>query len=346
MKHLIVGAGLSGLYMAYQLEKAGEDYLILEGKDQVGGRAKGLQVLPNWELELGATWFWPDFDKLLASLIDQLGLETFDQPTGTYLYEESNGEKGQYHRPFSDGRRVSGGMSQLIQALLSRINTENLHLKERVKEISLKGESIQVLTDKQLWQADKVFLALPPRLAATRIAFSPQLPDSIQQNWLSTDTWMAPHAKYLAEFSEPFWRQQGLTGNAMSHLGPLVEIHDISDQANQFGALFGFFGIPSAKRQALGQNQLKKLARAQLVRLFGMDTLKYLKNDTIKDWSQDAYLATSQDQQFALNHPQSANNQLSASWQNKLVGIASEFAPTAPGFLSGALEAVNEALKK
>ncbi|RYU43680.1 NAD(P)-binding protein [Aliivibrio finisterrensis] len=35
-KHLIVGAGLSGLYTAYQLEKMGKDYLLLDARERIG----------------------------------------------------------------------------------------------------------------------------------------------------------------------------------------------------------------------------------------------------------------------------------------------------------------------
>ena len=34
----IIGAGLSGLYAAYQLEKAGISYVVLEARAQTGGR--------------------------------------------------------------------------------------------------------------------------------------------------------------------------------------------------------------------------------------------------------------------------------------------------------------------
>ncbi|TMM58630.1 FAD-dependent oxidoreductase [Maribacter algarum] len=35
---LILGGGLSGLYLAYLLDKAGKDYLVLEGSNRIGGR--------------------------------------------------------------------------------------------------------------------------------------------------------------------------------------------------------------------------------------------------------------------------------------------------------------------
>ena len=53
-ENLIIGAGLSGLYLAYKLEQQGKDYLILEARDRLGGR-----IHDHDGLDLGPTWFWP-----------------------------------------------------------------------------------------------------------------------------------------------------------------------------------------------------------------------------------------------------------------------------------------------
>ncbi len=37
---------------------------------------------------------------------------------------------------------------------------------------------------------------------------------------------MAGHAKVVALYERPFWREQGLSGDAISHCGTLAEIHD------------------------------------------------------------------------------------------------------------------------
>ncbi|EDT04545.1 hypothetical protein BamIOP4010DRAFT_1927 [Burkholderia ambifaria IOP40-10] len=59
---------------------------------------------------------------------------------------------------------------------------------------------------------------------------------------------MAPHAKYIAIYDTPFWRDQGLSGEARSARGPFGEIHDAS-MPGGCAALFGFFGVPAQVRQ-------------------------------------------------------------------------------------------------
>ncbi len=58
--------------------------------------------------------------------------------------------------------------------------------------------------------------------------------------------------------SRPFWREKGLSGDAMSRYGPLVEVHDATDPKTGLGALFGFVGVPATGR--LGQDETIKTA--------------------------------------------------------------------------------------
>ena len=53
---IIVGAGLSGLYAARELKKAGLEPLILEANDRTGGRILTENAYPGIPFELGAQW--------------------------------------------------------------------------------------------------------------------------------------------------------------------------------------------------------------------------------------------------------------------------------------------------
>lgn len=76
----IVGGGLSGMYAAALLEQAGVDYLLIEGRDQAGGRIQSLHAADETQrFDLGATWVWPAFQTQLAQLLQQLDIELIAQ---------------------------------------------------------------------------------------------------------------------------------------------------------------------------------------------------------------------------------------------------------------------------
>lgn len=74
---IVIGAGLSGLQAAWELERAGCKVLVLEGRDRVGGRVHtfaGVQGDP----EAGANIIYGDYRRLLE-IATRLGLRLNDQ---------------------------------------------------------------------------------------------------------------------------------------------------------------------------------------------------------------------------------------------------------------------------
>ena len=74
---IVVGAGLSGLVAARELERAGASVVVLEARDRVGGKIHTVSV-DGCAVDLGAHWIGPGQRRMLA-LLDELGLETEPQ---------------------------------------------------------------------------------------------------------------------------------------------------------------------------------------------------------------------------------------------------------------------------
>src|SRR3546814_5242306 len=81
-----------------------------------------------------------------------------------------------------------------------------------------------------------------------------------RSQWRETATCMAPHAKYVAIYDAPFWREQGLSGEVRSARGPMGEIHDASMPGGS-AALFGFLGVPARTRSEEHTSELQSLMR-------------------------------------------------------------------------------------
>lgn len=344
----IIGAGVSGLYAAWLLQKAGIDYVVLESRNRVGGRVLSSAAEGG---DLGATWFWPAIQPMLSGLLAELGLEVFShQEMGDMLFERSM-DASSRHPGFVSSpapARVRGGMSKFTDALLSRLEPERIVMDIQVKQIEQCNGTLTIYghsPDKppMTLRAGHILLALPPMLAA-HIAFTPALPDPLLQAWRNTGTWMAPHAKYVAHYSRDFWKAKGLSGEARSSVGPMVEIHDVSEP-DGVHSLFGFIGLPYNARQSVGETALREACREQLKRLFGPEAL-HPHAEFFKDWAADPFTATSRDLILQAGHsvpPAGAND---GPWQHLLTGIASEWSTAFPGYLAGTIDAAAEGVQR
>lgn len=338
---LIVGAGLTGLAIADALIRAGRDVLVIEGRDRIGGRILTAEIA-GAAFDLGPAWFWPGQPRV-AALAQRLGLQVFEQfSEGKLVFEGADGavRRDLDMAPMAGSLRLAGGLGGLTAGLATKIGDQNIRTGHRLTAISPTTGTItaQVSAGEDITiTADQVILAAPPRLLEANFDFTPHLPAVAKHAMRATPTWMAGHAKIIAVYPRPFWRDAGLSGDAMSHKGPMAEIHDASPADASLGALFGFVGAPAVGRQ--NKDQLLTAAKAQLAAMFGPEALS--PTDIIlQDWATEDLTATKDDETPPASHPAYGPiDSLAGLWGGCLHITSSETAPGFGGFIEGALEA-------
>src|SRR6202012_5756596 len=133
--------------------------------------------------------------------------------------------------------RYLDGAASLTTRMADRLPRSTVHLGRAAVAVNASSTGLristaatgrQVDTAGQELRAQHVILAMAPALAAARISFTPALPPPLVRLGRTTPVWMAGVTKIVACYAEPFWREQGLAGAAVSTMGPLREVHDMS----------------------------------------------------------------------------------------------------------------------
>lgn len=339
---VIIGAGISGLRAATRAQALGLDYQIVEARDRVGGRAYA-----EAGLDLGPSWVWPAHQPRVRALIEALGLRVFAQPErGALRYETPAGVQTlDFPKRYADAARLEGGPYELARRLAKALPPDRLALNAHVHEIALAGEGVEVrIANGQGIQARHVILAAPPPLIAGW-SFSPLLPDTLKAALTRWPTWMAAHAKISLRYDAPFWREAGLSGSAVSQVGPLMEVVDHSDdEAGRF-ALFGFYGWPHGVRRRRAET-LQAETLSQLERLFGAEAGRPVEI-VFKDWASDPLTATPADSPGPREHPPYGEPALSQTWlEGRLAFAGAEASQGHGGLIEGALEAADAAMER
>lgn len=354
---LIVGGGLSGLHTAYELHKQGISFLLVEARDRFGGRILSYNAGNSQKehheydaglaaFDLGPSWFWPGQLNILG-LINELGLSEdvyMQEGEGDALYEDNQGnvQRGITGVSMAGAYRMQGGIRKIITALSQEVPSKSLASNAVVTAIEYKQEKISstILVNDSVEEISSkyVVLALPPRVALDSINFVPQFSQTRIDELNAVATWMAGHAKFVAIYEERFWNAAGFSGDAISHRGPLQEIHDASSNDGQLNALFGFISVQAQHRQQR-EAELSSMAIAQLTRLFGRLASQPAEVH-LKDWAIDTRTSTKFDQEILKFHPTNdIVNVAESVWGDQLIWSGSESADNSNGFLEGALAA-------
>ena len=138
--------------------------------DGLYGTVAGLSD-PSNRFDLGPSWFWPDFQQQLDSLVADLGLERFEQPVqGDTLIERIPEERPARTQGYSmspSSVRLLGGMAALVDALAAKVNPDNVRMGQAVHRIHACEQHLQIESEsaddfRESCVVEHILLAAPP----------------------------------------------------------------------------------------------------------------------------------------------------------------------------------------
>jgi len=176
--------------------------------------------------------------------------------------------------------RLAGGTQQLSIRMAEELG-DRVQLSAPVRSIRTDEDGV-VVGD---LHALRAIVAIPPALAG-RIEYDPPLPSARDQ--LTQRMPMGSVIKCIAVYDEPFWRGDGLTGQAISLPGPAQVVFD-NTPPNGSPALLAFLEGKDARELAgVPESERRDAVLRTFQRLFGRRAahpVQYVE----KDWSAEPY---------------------------------------------------------
>jgi monoamine oxidase len=188
--------------------------------------------------------------------------------------------------------RIVGGSQEVCIRLAAQLG-DAVRLESPVRSITQDGKRVTAISDRLTATGSRAIVAVPPALSG-RIRFSPPLPadrDHLTQRIPNGYT-----TKCMAVYDRPFWRDDGLTGQAQSDAGPESFTFDVSPPEGAPGILVSF--LEGEQARALARESAEERRRrvlASLARLFGpraASPTDYFEMDwSLEEWTRGCPVA-------------------------------------------------------
>ena len=160
--------------------------------------------------------------------------------------------------------RITGGMQGVAEKLAEKLD---VRLSCPVRRIENGAEGVIVHHDRGEVRASRAVVAIPPKLVP-EIRFEPGLAGPRAE--LVKKMPMGAVIKHTAVYERPFWRDDGLSGMAVSDEGPLHVIYDNSPPDGVKGVLMGFSEAATARKLGmLSEAERRGAATRCFARHFG-----------------------------------------------------------------------------
>ncbi len=163
--------------------------------------------------------------------------------------------------------RFEGGSALIAECLAARLGAGTVRLNAPVSRISVAGDKVTASTAAGRFDGKRIIVSAPPLLAG-RIEYEPALPPQREQ--LTQRAPMGSVIKCQVVYDEPFWRAEGLSGQATGDGEGSRVVFDNSPAGGSPGVLLAFLEGDEARRLGREPEPVRRAAViGSLTRYFG-----------------------------------------------------------------------------
>lgn len=182
--------------------------------------------------------------------------------------------------------RYVGGSQRVPLRMAEELGDEVVRLHAPVRRIEQRGDVVTVLADGVLVTARRAIVAIPPTLAS-RIDYDPPLPGYRDQ--LTQRVPAGSVIKCNVVYDSPFWRAEGLTGQATGDGGPVKVVFDNSPPSGSPGVLLAFLeGAHARVLNRVSPDERRAAVIGSLVEFFGPKAAGVVEFVEL-DWSEEEW---------------------------------------------------------
>ncbi len=181
--------------------------------------------------------------------------------------------------------RLVGGAQTLPLKMAERLG-DRVVLNAPVRRIVQDGRTVTLHADGATVVAHRVIVAMAPALTA-RIDYEPQLPglrDQLTQRYP-----MGNVVKIQAVYDRPFWRDEGLTGQAVGNADPVRITFDNSPPSGTPGILLGFIEGELAREWTRRSAADRRAAAIDSFAAYFGPQAREVRDYVERDWSDEAW---------------------------------------------------------
>ncbi|CAN9460571.1 unnamed protein product [Alternaria alternata] len=179
-----------------------------------------------------------------------------------------------------------GGCQSIAIKISELLGLEHVKLNAPVRIVRKTEHGYEISTDAGTVTSKKVVVAMPP-VMSSRIQWVPPMPAGRDQ--ISQRMPMGSVAKAIAKYKTPFWRADGLNGQAFSNTGLVVSTYDVSPEDGSSGVLLAFIPADQARKiDGKSHKDIQAMVTKDFVNIFGPKA-SAATDWIIQQWDQEEY---------------------------------------------------------